>query len=595
MKTTALTKNWLRNRSDELAADNGCWFDPLVGSYPVWWIERYCKLYQGEYAGRYLWLRGCQQCDEPHPVPAEWNDIAKQTYLDRAKRHAACHRKGHSLDWKYECIMRLFGWQKHSEHWNRNIRRFTKGTIFISKKNGKSPVAAAAALYLTIGDGEPGQAVFLGAKDGTQARDIMGKHAFAMVEQSQELMKICTLNKNLMQISHSASRSYCKPMTSSNSRTQEAKEGLNGSAVIDELHVVDREFMGRINRMGISRSEPLLLEVSTAGADPDSYGKDRFDAGLELLLGNLVEEDWFFASYHAPQDLADADLSLDPIKYGKMANPSWGHTILESEFLSDYNASKRNLNDLAKFKMYRLNIWQSSDTPWLDMAAWARCQQPYHEVDLLGQECYAGLDLAKTRDTCALVLNFPMPDNEYRQLAYFWVPRQRAEALRDKVPYLSWAAQGWLELIDGDTIDFNIIRHRLMELKKKFKITKMAYDDLYAAQMIQRLVEEDRAFRLEEVCAFAQTITDFAGPTDEYEGLVREGKLHHNGNSLLTSQAGNTRIRTDCNQNKRPVKPKPTSLKTIDGVVSGIMALELARTRPMRQLNDWYYPGILTS
>ncbi len=83
MKIDAATKRWMRNRSDELAVDNGCRFDEERGRYVVDWIQDYCKLYEGEWAGEPLML----------------------------------------VDWQLEFVMRLFGWVKWSDRWGREIRR----------------------------------------------------------------------------------------------------------------------------------------------------------------------------------------------------------------------------------------------------------------------------------------------------------------------------------------------------------------------------------------------------------------------------------------------------------------------------------------
>lgn len=576
-----VTAAWVRNPGDEKAVASGCRFDAGRGAYAVWWVERYCQLYEGEQAGEPLTLRGCHEC-EGYGLPRSdsfrtWEE-AGPAALERAGRYAECVAAGHSLDWQYECVIRLFGWVKHSRRWNREVRRFRQASIWVPKKNKKSPTLAALGLYLLCGDGEPGQKVFFAAKDGTQARDIAGKHAMEMMEASADLSSVCTPNKNLMQVTHEPSRSILRPLSSSNSRTQMSKEGLNGSVLIDETHVVDREFVGRISRAGISRSEPLHVEVSTAGSDPEGYGKERFDHAVRVLEGEVEDEQLFAAVYAAPQTLTDLELDEDPLKYGRLANPAMGHTVDPEEYLADYALSRRkSLGEFALFKMYRLNLWQASETPWLDMGAWARCRRRFTEADLYGRPCAAGLDLAKTRDTCSLVLSFPDDEGEYKFLPYYWLPKERAELLRDKVNYLGWGAAGHVFLTEGSFVDYALIRTFLIAVREKFELKKLAYDDRYAEEMVQRLIEEDQAFTHEEIEPFGQTVNNFAGPTDEFESLVRSGKLCHDGNPLFTWQAGNARVKVDANHNKRPVKQRFGDHRTIDGVVAAIMALALAQ------------------
>ncbi len=471
--------------------------------------------------------------------------------------------------------LRLFSWERFSERWGRWVRRFNAASIWVPKKNKKSPTLAWWALYLLCADGEQGQKVYLAAKDGGQAREIAGKHAVEMCQASTELMAECTINKSIMQITHEPTRSILKPISSGDSRSQKSKEGLNGSILIDETHVVDREFMNRISRAGISRSEPLQIEVSTAGNDPESYGRERYDYGKLVERGEREDQGLLFVAYEAPADLKDADLAVDPCKWGQLANPAWGHTVGAEEFLADYQRSKDSLGALADFKMYRLDIWQASANPWISLSDWAQCKRPYTEADLLGLDCFAGLDLAKTRDTTSLVLVFPGDDGTYRLWAYHWLPEERARALRDKCGYLQWAAAGWLTLTPGDVCDYQFVRKQLNAIKEKFSLRMLAFDDTYAAQLVQRLIEED-GWAQDSCEAFRQTIMSFAGPTAAFERLVIDGKLHHPCNPLLTWQIGNTRVKSDANENIRPVKQEHGDVRTIDGPVAGIMALAMA-------------------
>jgi phage terminase large subunit-like protein len=231
-------------------------------------------------------------------------------------------------------------------------------------------------------------------------------------------METCTINKVMSKIRHEPTRSEMYPLSSDNARTQQSKEGLNGSVFVDEVHVVDREFVSRISRAGISRSEPLFAEFSTSGNDPTTYGKDRFDLALRVIAGTEERQSLFAAVYAAPQDLKDDDLASDPMKWGRMANPAMGNTVDPDEYLDDYRKSSLKPSDLAEFKMYRLNVWQSSSNPFLRMSDWKACQRDYDEDELRGLPCCAGLDLALKWDTTAFVLVFPWDDPEHEEKCY---------------------------------------------------------------------------------------------------------------------------------------------------------------------------------
>ena len=482
--TDAVTASWIRNISDQRAAAGGCLFDPLRGAESVWWIERYCKLYEGdEYAGKPLILWGCKECDYSDYYAIQepwWEDeeqtiagLAQEIHEARSRLFAECVKSGHDIDWQYDFQMRCYGWTQYRAKWGKHLRRFRKGSIWLPKKQKKSPTLAANSLYVAFGDGEQGQHVYIMAKDGAQAKKIAGEHAFQMVDQSPELKAELKRNLNEMSLSHYRTRSRWEPLSSSNARTQESKEGLNGSGFVDEAHVVDRAFIRRIIRMGISRAEPIVLAFSTTGDDPDGWGCDEFQYAQKIIDGRLTNDEYLAIIYAAPQDVTDEQLDADFDRYVRMANPSLGHTIDLDEIRTDYQRSKETIEQLADFKKYRLNIWQHSSNPWLRASDWAKCATEYTESDLLGKTCYGAFDLSLKWDTTAIVLLFPIGDDDpprFRVWPLFFLPEVTARKLRDKASWHDWAKHGHLKLTDGDTTDFPGIRAVLNYCRDKFDL-----------------------------------------------------------------------------------------------------------------------------
>lgn len=579
----AVTCSWIRNRSDELAAQSGCWIDESAGAWAIWWIERYCVLYEGEWAGAPLLLNGCHICGSAdYPVFEEWDNGGREASLDRAEKFRQCLAAGHRVHWQYEVTMRMFGWMRKSDRWKRPIRRFRQAAIYVPKKNCKSPTLAAWGLYLLAGDGESGQKVFFGAKDGAQAREISGKHAIEMVKMSPELSDECTINLSLMQVTHEASRSFLKPMSSSNARTQKSKEGINGSVLIDETHVVDRDFIRRIKRAGISRSEPVHAEFSTAGNDPDCYGKERFDYAERVARGDEEDSQLLVAIYAAPAELTDEDLDADPIKYGKMANPAWGHTVGDEEYMADYSSSKRSPRELLDFKMYRLNIWQNSANPWIKPEWWERCRQDYTYEDMHGRHCWAALDLSTVRDFTSLCLAFPEPGEEgTRFLWWFWLPEDTKQEYAQHIDIDRWLRNPRcrLSLTSGARIDYDEIRETFRALTEQYQIRQMAYDDWNAEKVTQEIEVKTGVERIE----FGQGMKTMNEPTKFLESLIIDGKAYHNGDPIMAWMMGNATIKSDANGNYKPLKPEQGSVRKIDGVITMVMAngISIHQEEPM--------------
>ena len=436
-------------------------------------------------------------------------------------------------------------------------------------------------MYMLAGDGVQGQKVFLAAKDGSQARENCGKHCMEMLSQSPELGEECTLNKNLSRITHESTRSFLQPLSSSNVRTQKSKEGLNGSAFVDEVHIVDREFIQRIDRMGISRPEPIFAEFSTVGDDPDSYGMESWNRAVKVRDGEIEDQELFVAIYAAPQDVTDADLDADPLKYGRMANPSIGHTVDPEELLSDYEKSKESPAKLAVCKMYRFNIWQNAASPWLPMAGWDNGRRAFTNESLYGRQCWAGLDLSSVKDFSALTLAFPEDNDEMRYLWWFWLPEETGRIVHDQIDIRGWEKDPRtnLMLTPGARIDFGYIRSKFRELSRLYDIQELAYDDWNAEQTTSEItdgVRTNSGVMIEPGTGvprlnFSQSLKEMNEPAKRFEARVIDGKALHNGDPLARWMIGNATIKPDINGNYKPLKPKD-GLKKIDGVVTAIMA-----------------------
>lgn len=85
------------------------------------------------------------------------------------------------LSWQDKIIKDIFGTVKENGY-----RQYNTAYIEIPKKNGKSELAAAVALYLTCGDGEWGAEVYGCAADRQQA-SIVFDVAVEMVDQCPAL------------------------------------------------------------------------------------------------------------------------------------------------------------------------------------------------------------------------------------------------------------------------------------------------------------------------------------------------------------------------------------------------------------------------
>jgi phage terminase large subunit-like protein len=202
------------------------------------------------------------------------------------------------------------------------------------------------------------------------------------------------------------------------------------------------------------------------------------------------------------------------------------------------------------------------------MDHWDKCAGVVDPDALLTMPCYAGLDLAATTDIAALVLLFPDLAPGYQVLPFFWIPEERAaeREKKDRVPYLTWGRQGFVEMTEGNSIDYDVIRKKVTDLGEKYQIKQIAIDKWNALQLATQLQKDGF-----DVMAFRQGMASMTAPTKELLKILADGSLAHGGHPVFRWMASNVAGISDASGNLRPDKEK--SAEKIDGIVALIMAL----------------------
>ena len=482
----------------------------------------------------------------------------------RCLKHTKGRWRGQAFDllpWQETIIRDVFGTVKED-----GFRQYNTAYVEIPKKNGKSELAAGVALYMTCGDNEWGAEVYGCASDRQQA-SIVFDVAVDMVEQCPALKKRIKPVMSVKRLVYKPTNSFYQVL----SAEAYTKHGLNVHAVIfDELHSQpNRELFDVMTKgSGDARTQPLFFLITTAGTDRHSVCFEQHQKAEDILCGRKADPTFYPVIYGTPDD---ADWTSEEVWY--RANPSLGHTIDIGKVRNACLSARDNPAEENIFRQLRLNQWVKQSTRWMQMEKWDACAFPVDEGELLGRECYGGLDLSSSIDITAFVLVFPPRDDSERYvfLPFFWIPEENMarRVRRDHVPYDVWERQGFLETTEGDVIHYGFIERFIEELGKRFHIKEIAFDRWGAVQMVQNL--EGLGFT---VVPFGQGFKDMSPPTKRLMELVLERNVAHGGHPVLRWMMDNIFVRTDPAGNIKPDKEKST--EKIDGAVAAIMALDRA-------------------
>ncbi len=458
---------------------------------------------------------------------------------------------------EHDVIRPLFGWKRAD-----GTRRYRVAYLEVARKNGKSTMAAAIGNKLFLNDGEPGAEVYTAATKRDQARithEESKAQVRGLIRDDPRLRRHIIVSRDNLAIP--SQRCKYEPLGAD----ADTMDGLNvHAAIVDELHMHKRpDVWNVLETATAARRQPLLFGITTAGFDRTSICWHLHDYAAKVLDGT-IEDDSFFA-YVCTLD--EGDDWTDRRLWAK-ANPNLHVTVKEDDLLRKFHKARESPAFENDFKRLHLNLWTEQSVRWLAMDRWDACAGKVDLDALAGAECYGGLDLAPKRDLSALVLVFPVGDC-WQVVPYFWMPEEnlRERERRDRLPYTTWVRQGLITATPGNVTDYAMIQERIIEeIARRFNVKQVAFDPYGATEMVTKLMEHSI-----EMVEFRQTIQHFNEPTQKLEALITGRKIAHGGHPVLRAHAQAVTVKTDLNENIRPVKDRTTG--RIDGIVALIMAL----------------------
>lgn len=455
--------------------------------------------------------------------------------------------------WQCFIIASLFGWKKAG-----GVRRFNTAYVEVSRKNGKTLLAAGIGLYLLYLDDEQGAQIYSAAVDKDQAK-VCWEAAVAMIEQSAPLMKRTMLSKKAIAVE--SSRSTFKPL----SKDTKNKDGFNPhGAIIDELHKwVSLEIYDVIRSGMGARRQPLIFIITTAGLNLSlpCFGVRRVN--VEILKGTKEQIDRFVMIF----SMDEGDDWKDSSKWGK-AIPNLGVSVKPEFMQSEFTAVLNDPSKELEFKTKNLNLWVDAPTVWIPDDVIQANNFGTTDEDLKGKECYAGLDLASTDDITALALFFPILEHPVLRL-FFWVPEAKVKQKADRVDYRLWVREGFITATDGDVVDTDYLSKDIERIFHLYRVKNLTYDPWMATNGAIQHLEKVGYYNILD--PIAQTITYLSEPTKDLQKRLLRRELDLMNNPVLRWMFRNVAIYTDPNMNIRLNKAKST--EKIDGCAASVNAI----------------------
>lgn len=485
--------------------------------------------------------------------------------LPHVKGRWASKRETLKLEpWQVFIVASIFGWYKDG------ARRYTEAYIEVPRKNGKSTLAAAIALYVFCKSDDLGAEVYSGATTERQAWEVF-RPAREMVARTPDLREAFDINVAAKTMFIMSNGNRFEPLI--------GKPGDGASpalAVVDEYHEHDTDDLYDTMRTGMgARDEPIMLVITTAG---DNLGGPCYAKRADTIrvINGEVEDDSAFGIIFG----IDEGDEWDTLEAAQKANPNFGVSINERFIEQQLGQARRSASKQNSYKTKHLNAWVGAKCGFLNMLAWQRQRKDFTSADLAGCKAWLGVDLASKKDVAAISAIVQTQDG-WHTFQRFFVPE---ECENEK--WLEYATDGHMVRTPGSATDYAFIEEELLRLTRELDCQDIGFDPWQAQYLMQRMAHHGLP-----VVEFPHQVRTFSDPMKEIEAMILDRKLWHDGNPCMTWMAGNVVVKADAKENIYPTKSRPDA--KIDGFVALVMATGLMlREKNNGTLDEWLSDGV---
>ncbi|ALF01588.1 terminase [Bacillus thuringiensis] len=471
--------------------------------------------------------------------------------------------------WEMFVFANMYGWY-HKNEKGKTVRVVRESYVQVPKKNGKTIIAAGALLYAMYGEGELGADCYCAASDYEQAQNAAEPIAQA-IENSEPLAGHTQIYKGVngtvsgamyrYNINGIAYQNKFKVLT----KNTKGLEGKNPYFVLnDELHAQENmDMYDNLKSAQISREQPIMLNISTAGKGSSSVGMRVYKYAKQVLEND--NDDSLFVAIWEPNKNYD----WENRKVWAMVNPNIGVSVTMEQLEIEFKKAKQSAHSKAEFLSKHLNVFVNSADNYFEH------DQVQHVLvedlgDLTGEVCYIGLDLSKTTDLTCVSLNFPTHDEEGNSILkvkqMYFIPTDNIEfrEKEDNVPYTDMVERGFVTFCDGKMINQDQVMDYIVECMNLYDVQQINYDPAMSQKLIEKL--ENLGLECIAVNQFPNVMNAML---DDSEILIYEKRLITD-NPLFVYCALNVVVVTNINGMKAPSKRQ--SKKKIDGFVAFLVA-----------------------
>ena len=442
-------------------------------------------------------------------------------------------------------------------------RRVTRNVLlFVPRKFGKTTFIAGIAIYeMLFGDAD-GQ-VYACANSYNQAKICFNliRKALKVLDKTGKRFRV---NREIVYPIRPGLSSFAQCLASDASTL----DGLNASCyILDEFaQAKDASLRNVMSTSTGTRENPLELIITTASEVQDGPCASTLSAYQDILMGK-ASDDSVFAVIFTP-DVDDAE--DDPATWAKV-QPHLGVTVQQDYYERQWEKAQQTAENMLAFRTKLLNIFVTDVTrQWLTGDEIRDLYRPFSWDALDGTNpplAMVSFDLSVWNDfSCVCYQIYNQESGTFHFHLDYYLPQGTLANHANAAVYQQWADDGYLILLPGDVIDYDLIVRDIITRNGKIVIAGIGYDPYKAKTAVNLLTAAGAGNVLQPI---KQTYGNFTGSVEALELMVKTKVCSFTPNPITAWCFGNCCMDEDKLGNRKPIKGRLSA--KIDGAVCALM------------------------
>lgn len=448
-----------------------------------------------------------------------------------------------------------------------SINRFHEALIFIPRKNVKTSFASALAYALGLLYRKSGTKIYIVAAALAQSLETFNFMKYNILNMGEDdesgghFHIIDNNNEHSITAENIGGGMFFLRALAANPDVQDS---FNCNiAIADEVHAFKKPKQYNLFKEAMKAyTNKLMIGISTAGDDPNSFLANRVKYCKRVLDGEIKDEQYFIFICEAdPVKGEDGKEYIDYLNPDthQMANPAYGESVRPSELMNDALQAQNDPQQRKDFFAKSLNVFTASLSTYFDMSEVKSSNQAYswtlEELAKLPITWYGGADLSKMDDLTGVSLHGRYNGVDI-SITHGFIPVTVAHLKGDEdhIPFFWWQDEGWLTLCNSNVIEYEDVVTWFIEMKRKgFKPKWIGYDRRYANEFVLKM--KKAGFKMRDQ---SQRYVEKTEAFREIEKQIKLQRYYYLGSKAFEYCIGNVKAIEDSDDFVRFEKVQPT-------------------------------------